>query len=161
MRNSPMTDKEIILLKTQREKLSAKTFDLEGWKSQTLLLTQRIFGRDHLIIKMLSDLKYDYSSWHLRDVTGNKETEDPVRIQARQILDAAMTELETLGVPPPEKQAREIWNILEEELPGKQVKELQDILSVGGEGCLGKMKEKLNILKKEDLINIISRMMIG
>lgn len=156
-----MTDKEITLLKAQREKLSGKTFDLEGWKSQTLLLAQRIFGKEHLVLKMLNDLKYDYSSWHLRDVTGNKETEDPVRIQARQILDAAMTELETLGVPSGEKQAREVWNILEEELTGKQVKELQDILSVGGEGCLEKIKEKLNALKKEDLILIISRMMIG
>ncbi|MGV8136453.1 MAG: hypothetical protein AB2L20_14685 [Mangrovibacterium sp.] len=110
---------------------------------------------------MLNDLKYDYSSWHLRDVTGNKETEDPVRIQARQILDAAITELETLGVPSSKKQAREVWNILEEELTGKQVNELQDILSVGGEGCLEKIKEKLNALKKEDLILIISRMMIG
>ncbi|MEN6456994.1 MAG: hypothetical protein ABFD10_22295 [Prolixibacteraceae bacterium] len=156
-----MTDKEITLLKAQREKLSGKTFDLEGWKSQTLLLAQRIFGKEHLVLKMLNDLKYDYSSWHLRDVTGNKETEDPVRIQARQILDAAMTELETLGVPSGEKQAREVWNILEEELTGKQVKELQDILSGGGEGCLEKIKEKLNALKKEDLILIISRMMIG
>jgi hypothetical protein len=156
-----MTDKEITLLKAQREKLSGKTFDLEGWKSQTLLLAQRIFGKEHLVLRMLNDLKYDYSSWHLRDVTGNKETDDPVRIQARQILDAAMTELETLGVPSGEKQAREVWDILEEELTGKQVKELQDILSVGGEGCLEKIKEKLNALKKEDLILIISRMMIG
>lgn len=156
-----MTDKEITLLKAQREKLSGKTFDLEGWKNQTLLLAQRIFGKEHLVLRMLNDLKYDYSSWHLRDVTGNKETEDPVRIQARQILDAAMTELETLGVPSGEKQAREVWDILEEELTGKQVKELQDILSVGGEGCLEKIKEKLNALKKEDLILIISRMMIG
>ncbi|MDD4762171.1 MAG: hypothetical protein PHZ25_04080 [Candidatus Pacebacteria bacterium] len=156
-----MTDKEITLLKAQREKLSGKTFDLEGWKSQTLLLAQRIFGKEHLVLRMLNDLKYDYSSWHLRDVTGNKETEDPVRIQARQILDAAMAEPETLEVPCGEKQAREICDILEEELTGKQVKELQDILSVGGEGCLEKIKEKLNALKKEDLILIISRMMIG
>jgi hypothetical protein len=155
-----MAEKEINLLKAQREKLSGRSFDLEGWKSQTLLLTQRIFGKDHPVIKMISDLKYDYSSWHLRDVTGNKETEDPVKVQARQVLDAAITELEALGVPTTEKQTDAVWKILEEELTGKQIKELQDILSGSNEGRLEKIREKLNILKKEDLVNIISRMMI-
>lgn len=156
-----MAEKEITLLKAQMEKLSGKVFDLEGWKSQTLLLAQRIFGKDHPVVKMINDLKYDYSSWHLRDVTGNKETEDPVRIQARQVLDAAVTELEALGIPIPEKHAGEVWNILEEELTGNQVKELQDILSGSGKERLEKIREKLNVLKKEDLINIISRMMIS
>lgn len=155
-----MAEKEINLLKAQREKLSGRSFDLEGWKSQTLLLAQRIFGKDHPVVKMISDLKYDYSSWHLRDVTGNKETEDPVKVQARQVLDAAVTELEALGVPTTEKQTDAVWKILEEELTGKQVKELQDILSGSNEGRLEKIREKLNILKKEDLVNIISRMMI-
>lgn len=155
-----MAEKEITLLNVQREKLSGKSFDLEGWKSQTLLLVQRIFGKEHPVIKMIGDLKYDYSSWHLRDVTGNKETEDPVRIQARQILDAAITELEALGLPPAEIPPGTVWKILEEELPGKQVKELRDILAGDGTTRMEKINEKLNALKKEDLVNIISRMMI-
>lgn len=155
-----MTEKEITLLKAQREKLSGKIFDLEGWKSQTLLLTQRIFGKDHPVIKMLSDLKYDYSSWHLRDVTGNKETDDPVRIQARQVIDAAIAELDVLGSPAAEKRTDLLWQILGEELTGKQLKELQDILSPGTVGLEEKVREKLNALKKEDLIHILSRMII-
>lgn len=155
-----MAEKEITLLKAQREKLSVKSFDLDGWKNQTLLLAQRVFGKDHPVLKMINDLKYDYSSWHLRDVTGNKETEDPVRVQARQILDAAIAELEALGVPSPETQANPVWEILEKELTGKQLKELQDILADDTAGRLEKIREKLNVLKKEDLVNIISRMMI-
>jgi len=160
MHNSPMTDKEITLLKAQREKLSGKVFDLEGWKSQTLLLAQRIFGKDHPVLKMIGELKYDYSSWHLRDVTGNKETEDPVRIQARQVLDAAIAELEVLGSPAAGNRADLLWRVLGEELTGRQLKELQDILSPDTEGQAEKIKNKLNALNKEDLINIISRMMI-
>ena len=155
-----MAEKEITLLKAQREKLSVKSFDLDGWKNQTLLLAQRVFGKYHPVLKMINDLKYDYSSWHLRDVTGNKETEDPVRVQARQILDAAIAELEALGVPSPETQANPVWEILEKELTGKQLKELQDILADDTAGRLEKIREKLNVLKKEDLVNIISRMMI-
>ncbi|MEL7588679.1 MAG: hypothetical protein AAGU19_18355 [Prolixibacteraceae bacterium] len=155
-----MVDKEITLLTLQREKLAGKSFDLEGWKNQTLLLAQRIFGKDHPVLKMIGELKYDYSSWHLRDVTGNKETEDPVRNQARQVLDAAIAELEVLGTPAAKQQANLLWQILGEELPGKQLKELQDILSQDTEGQAEKVKEKLNTLKKEDLINILSRMMI-
>ncbi len=156
-----MVEKEITLLKVQREKLSEKSFDLEGWKSQTLLLSQRIFGKDHPVVQMIRELKYDYSSWHLRDVTGNKETEDPVRVQARQILDAAVTELEALETPAKETPINPIWKILEEELTGKQVKEIRDILAGDAGTRLEKIKEKLTILKKEDLISIISRMLIG
>lgn len=155
-----MAEKEITLLKAQRERLSGKSFDLEGWKNQTLLFVQRIFGKDHPVMKMISDLKYDYSSWHLRDVSGNKEAEDPVRIQARQILDAAITELEALGVPSHEMETSPVWKILEDELMGKQMKELKEILADHAEGRLEKIREKLNVLKKEDLVNIISRMMI-
>jgi len=161
MYNSPMTDNEITLLKEQREKLSGKVFDLEGWKSQTLLLAQRIFGKDHPVLKTIGELKYDYSSWHLRDVTGNKETGDPVRIQARQVIDAAIAELEVLGSPAAGKRADLLWQILGEELTGKQLKELQDILSSDTEEQAEKVKEKLSTLKKEDLINILSRVMIG
>ncbi len=159
MHNSPMAEKEITLLKAQREKLSGKSFDLEGWKSQTLLLAQRIFGKDHPVIKMIHELKYDYSSWHLRDVTGNKETEDPVLLQARQVIDAAISELESLGLPATEKTDSELWAILEEELTGKQVKELKDIVSAGGDDRENRLKEKLNALQKDSLVNIICRMM--
>jgi len=110
---------------------------------------------------MMGELKYDYSSWHLRDVTGNKETEDPVRVQARQILDAAISELETLGMPPAEQQSDRVWKTLEEELTGKQVNELRDILAGESGTRLEKIKEKLNVLKKEDLVSILSRIVTG
>ncbi|MDD4191513.1 MAG: hypothetical protein PHI28_09280 [Mangrovibacterium sp.] len=156
-----MAEQEITLLKVQREKLSEKSFELEGWKNQTLLLAQRIFGKEHPVIKMMGELKYDYSSWHLRDVTGNKETEDPVRVQARQILDAAISELETLGMPPAEPQSDRVWKTLEEELTGKQVTELRDILAGESGTRLENIQEKLNVLKKEDLVSILSRIMTG
>ncbi len=156
-----MAEKEITLLKRQREKLSEKTFDLEGWKNQTVLFMQRIFGEHHTIVKMITDLKYDYSSWHLRDATGNEKSEDPVKMQARQILDAAIAELETLGLPSPEKKENPVWPILEDEMTGKQLKELKDIVNGNDNDKTGKISERLNELKKESLVSIISRIMIS
>lgn len=37
-----MAEKEIALLRKQQEKLNEKSFDLEAWKSQTILFLQRI-----------------------------------------------------------------------------------------------------------------------
>jgi len=156
-----MAEKEITLLKAQREKLSEKSFDLDGWKNQTLLFLQRIFGGDHTILKMISELKYNYSSWHLRDATGNEKLEDPVKMQAREILDAAIAELENLGLPSPKKQENPVWNILEEELTGKQLKEMKDIAAEDADNRAEKLAEKLNVLKKESLAGIISRIMIS
>ena len=156
-----MSEKEIALLKFQREKLTEKTFDLEGWKNQTVLFMQRIFGEHHSIAKMITDLKYDYSSWHLRDATGSEKSEDPVKMQARQILDAAIAELETLGPPEPEKQEPPVWSIMEDELTGKQLKELKDIIGGNDKDKTGKISERLNELKKESLVSIISRIMIS
>ncbi|MGE4586453.1 MAG: hypothetical protein AB7D05_03840 [Mangrovibacterium sp.] len=149
-----MAEKEISLLRQQREKLSGQNFDLEGWKKQTILLLQRIFGNDHPVVAMVGELKHDYSSWHLRDVTGNKEADDPLRIQARQILDAALTELETLGTPGA-KEKQIIWDLLEEVLTGKQLKELHGLVADKGNEQQGKIRNLLGQLKKEELAGII------
>ena len=156
-----MAEKEINLLKAQREKLSEKSFDLDGWKNQTLLFLQRIFGEDHTILEMISELKYDYSSWHLRDATGNEKLEDPIKMQARQILDAAIAELDHLGLPSRKKQENPVWNMLEEELTGKQLKEMKEIAIEDADNRAEKLAEKLNVLKKESLVGIISRIMIS
>jgi len=156
-----MDTKEIALLRGQREKLSGRDFDLEGWKSQTLLFAQRIFGKDHAGLKLIGELKHDYSSWQLRDVTGNQEKEDPVRTKARQVLDAAITELETLGAPAAKEKESRLWQILEEELTGKQLRELQELAASGGPEQMDKIREKLAALSKDDLVGIISRLLAG
>lgn len=156
-----MAEKEITLLKKQRDKLTEKSFDLEAWKNQTMLFLQRIFGADHTIVKMIEELRYDYSSWSLRDATGNEKTDDPVKMQAYEILEAAIMELESLGLPQKETSADKVWEFLEEELTGKQLREIRTILEAGKKDKLAKVSEVLNSLKKENLINILSRILIS
>lgn len=156
-----MAEKEIALLRKQQEKLNEKSFDLEAWKSQTILFLQRIFGTDHLIVKMIADLKYDYSSWNLRDATGNEKSDDPVKMQADEVLEAAIMELESLGLPQQESSAEKAWELMEEELTGKQYKEIRAIFEAGKKNKLAKVQEVLSKLEKENLISILSRILIS
>ena len=156
-----MADKEIVLLKKQIEKLADKSFDLDAWKKQTLLFLSRIFGADHTIVKMISDLKYDYSSWNLRDATGNEKTDDPVKMQAHEILEASIIELETLGLPSDKSKTNTVWDILEDELTGKQIKELKQIIEEDADKKTELINKKLNSLNKENLIHILARIMIS
>ncbi len=156
-----MAEKEIALLKKQIDKLNEKSFDLTGWKNQTLLFLTRIFGSNHTIVKMISDLKYDYSSWNLRDATGNEKSDDPVKMQATEILEAAILELDTLGIPETASPHDQLWSILEEELTGKQIKELREILSQKNEKTQELITKKLDTLNKENLSQILSRLMIS
>ncbi|HKJ42737.1 MAG TPA: hypothetical protein VKA27_11625 [Sunxiuqinia sp.] len=156
-----MAEKEIELLKKQRDKLADKSFDLEAWKNQTVLFLHRIFGADHTIVKMITDLRYDYSSWNLRDATGNEKSDDPVRMQADEILEAAIIELESLGLPQHGNSSDKIWELLEEELTGKQLREIRGIIESGKKDKLTKVQEVLNSLEKENLISILSRILIS
>ena len=149
-----MNEKEIILLQKQKEKLSEKHFNLEGWKLETIIFLQRIFGKDDPVIRMINELKYDYSSWNLRDVSGDKQFKEPVKAQAAAIIDAAVAEIETLGTPIQGTTTNKLWNALEEVLTGKQLKELKELVS--GSGNLNVIKEKINLLGKDDLVNIVS-----
>ena len=156
-----MAQKEIQLLNSLVQKLEEKSFDLDAWKKQTLLFLTRIFGQQHTIVSLINDLKYDYSSWNLRDATGNEKSDDPVKMQAREILDAAILELETLGLPERAQSAEKLWEYLEEELTGKQLKEIKAILDSGEENRLEKITSIINDLEKENLVNILSRLLIS
>lgn len=154
-----MAQKEILLLNKLLHKLEDKSFDLEAWKKQTLLFLTRIFGQQHIIVSLINDLKYDYSSWNLRDATGNEKSDDPVKMQAKEILEAAILELETLGLPERAKSTDQLWEYLEEELTGKQLKEIKSILDSSDENKLEKITSVLSALEKENLANILARLL--
>lgn len=151
-----MPDRQIELLSQQLEKLNQKSFDLEAWKNQSLIFLNRIFGNSHPVVKMILDLKYDYSSWNLRDATGNEKTDDPVKMQAREILEAAIQELETLGAPTKETENERARQLLQQELTGRQWTELAEILGDKTEKQAEQIREKLGQLGKEQLVEILT-----
>jgi hypothetical protein len=156
-----MAEKEITLLKEQIARLDDKKFDLEAWKNRTIIFLERIFGKENSKIKMIQNLHYDYSSWSLRDTFagGSAKDKDPVRIQAKEILDAVISELESLGLPQQKHEKLKIKELLEYELTGKQVKELETILKSGEQEKEEKIQEILESLEKENLASIISKLL--
>ena len=154
-----MSEKETQLLRSQIERLNDKRFDLEAWKSQTLIFLERIFGKENSKLRMISELKYDYSSWNLRDVSGTGKTTDPVLIQARDILEAAILELEQLGPQQAEEAHEKLWSLLEEELTGKQIKEIKLLLQSDEIKKAEKISKILENLNKENLAMIIARLL--
>jgi hypothetical protein len=126
-----MAEKEIEILRKQIDKLSEKEFDLGIWKSTTVLVLDRIFGRDSEKISQIRSINYDYSSWTLRDTSGASSS-DNVKKLGREILETIITELETFGLPSKKESSQvdlsAIQSSLEDALRISQYRELISII---------------------------------
>lgn len=161
-----MPEKEIRLLKNQIEKLKTKDFDLDAWKKSTIIILARIFGDNSQKVKQIEGIEYEYSSWSLRDTTGSDSYLDSCKKLGREILQASVDELESLGLPEPGQVSDEfflaITNALQDELKGSQVKEIGHILESGDtpglkrEKILEKLKEYGSEISHDILSHILT-----
>ncbi|WP_297090962.1 hypothetical protein [uncultured Draconibacterium sp.] len=158
-----MAEKQIALLQQQLARLDEKKFDLDAWKKHTLIFLERIFGKDNTKLKLIQDLHYDYSSWSLRDTAaaGKTKDKDPVKIQAREILEATILELETLGLPEVEAKQLKVWSLLQDELTGKQVKEIEALVKSDDTEKSEKISAILENLEKENLSLLIAKLLLS
>ncbi len=156
-----MAEKEIALLKEQIARLDEKKFDLDAWKNRTGIFLERIFGKESPKLKMIQELHYDYSSWNLRDTYagGSAKDKDPVRIQAKEILEATIAELESLGLPQEKKEQQKTRELLEDELTGRQMKEIDALLKSGDQDKTEKVAKILENLGHENLSNIMAKLL--
>jgi len=155
-----MVEKEIALINKQLESLTAKNFDLEAWKSHTIIFLERIFGKESTKVRMIKELNYNYSSWSLRDAAGTGKASDPVKLKAREVLEATKLELEHLGVPKQEEENLKIWSLLEEEMTGKQIREIKLILQSEEPEKLEKIANMLYNLEKENMAVLVAKLLI-
>lgn len=149
--------KEIDILKEQIVRLEEKRFNLEAWKAQTLVYITRIFGEGSEHARLINRLKYDYSSWNLRDTAGGVKLTDPVRTQAREVLEAAIHELEIFGLPEKAKEADQpLLEAFSNELTGREQKELEKILEMSNTEERDKaLKTFVDSKNKETLVAIL------
>lgn len=156
-----MAEIEIALLQEQIERLKEKKFDLEAWKNHTIIFLERIFGKESTKLKMIKDLGYDYSSWNLRDTAaaGKTSDKDPVLLQAEEILNAAIAELKVLGLPHSKKEKERIWDLLNDELTGKQLRELNALVKSEDADKAEKITNILEELEKEKLAAIVLKLL--
>lgn len=157
-----MAEKEIALLNEQIVRLDEKNFDLDAWKNHTVIILERIFGEDNSKIKMIKSLHYDYSSWNLRDTaaTGKTKDKDPVRLQADEILKAAIAELNNFGLPQEINEKQKLWEFLQDELTGKQIKEIQTLIKSENPENINKIAKILGNIEKENLVKTVAKLLI-
>ena len=126
-----MTDKFIRLLKDQIHQLEAADFDLEAWKSATIIYLSRIFGGESAKIEQIDKIRYEQGSWSLRDASGNSDLMISCKRRGRSILEACINELKVLGVAEGRidpVEGNPVSEGLSEELKVSQLKELKKIL---------------------------------
>jgi len=156
-----MVEKEIALIQEQIVRLDDNKFDIDAWKNHTVILLERIFGKNNSKIKMIKDLHYDYSSWSLRDTaaTGKTKDKDPVRLQADEILRAAITELRNFGLPQEISEKHKLWELLQDELTGKQMKEIEVLIKSENPEKAKKIAEILETIEKENLAKTMAKLL--
>lgn len=143
--NRTAMDKEIQLLNNLIARLDEKDFNLEAWKSFTIVILARIFGDNSQKIKQIENIEYDYSSWSLRDTSGMSHM-DQCKKLARQIIEASILEIEMLGLPGKDtsKEAKFnmdiIVNAIKNELSSSEFNELKKLIDSG---------ETLEVLRKK------------
>ncbi len=143
--------KEIRFLNRQIEKLEADDFDLEAWKSGTIVLLERLFGVDNQKIRQIEKIKYDQSSWALREAKGSKNMMETCKRQGKEILEIAKDELEYFGTPDEMADAQAapfktvIVQAMEQELKIAQYREVMQLINA--DKPLGeKQKELIDVL---------------
>ena len=164
-----MNNQEIAILKKQISKLDAEDFDLEAWKTGAIILLERLFGPGNQKISQMEKIKYDQSSWALREAKGSKNMMETCKKQGREILDIAIEELTHFGLPEEleEEQAAPfkatIVHALENELKIAEYRELVRIIN-SDKKPVEKQKELIDALNNyghDSAENILSTILLS
>lgn len=81
---------EVALLTERLNKLDDSHFDWAAWKRGTLLVLEKIFGKESIYVNELMRTDYEYSSWSLRDTSGSG---DPVKASCKELLQICITDV--------------------------------------------------------------------
>jgi hypothetical protein len=141
-----MTDKQIELIKKQLDKIDSPDFDLEGWKSSSIVILSRIFGDGYSGIKALENIKY--SGGGFGDVLWDNLT--ACKKQGKDILGACVTELETFGQPEPKKNENSSININLTQNQNQTVNLTLLISALEDELTISQFKEVNELMKAEE-----------
>ncbi|HKM93640.1 MAG TPA: hypothetical protein VJY41_08315 [Prolixibacteraceae bacterium] len=124
-----MENKKVTILKELISAVDEKNFDLAAWKTKTSLVLKNIFGDENEKSKRIDDLNYNFSSWTLRDHSGGKQ-HDPVKIQAKEIIEAALIELEL------EEDTNPTLSFFQDFLPGIKYNQLLEVIAQNDQNAL-------------------------
>ncbi|MDH5400464.1 MAG: hypothetical protein OEX02_20080 [Cyclobacteriaceae bacterium] len=155
-----MIEKYKQLLQKQIEKLDKPDFDFEAWKGATLVILERIFGKNDLKLKQLEGLRVEYgNSWSMRAVTGSFDPLSSAKKQGMAIVEVAIDELEIFGMSAMSSCKSIFYTVLEEYLKVKEYNEMSHV--VDGEQEPGEkakhLTKLLRGLKEEECREILAK----
>lgn len=156
-----MIENAILLLEKQLSKLDEPKFDLGIWKNTTVLVLERIFGKNSEEVKQIQQIKYDYGSWTLRDTSGASSL-DVCKKLGKELLLTAIDELRLFGMPEPKKSGQvpieSVCGAIEDVLKISQYRELITIIRENADVADRKKKlsEKLQSFGDESVREILA-----
>jgi hypothetical protein len=156
--------KEIDLLNELIIRLDHKPFDLQSWKTNTMMVLGRIFGETSRKVELIRAIQPDFSSWSLRDATGRMTQMDVCRKMGKEVLEACISELEMFGLPEKsDPSANPALVALEEFITVKQSRELALLMTsdLPRDEKITKMNELLKDLDQDDLIAVVVKALIA
>ncbi|HAH58975.1 MAG TPA: hypothetical protein DCL86_12580 [Bacteroidales bacterium] len=154
--------KEIALIRDLILRLDQKPFDLQAWKTNTMMILGRIFGENSRKVELIRAIQPDYSSSSLRDTSGRISQTDECRKMGYEVLDAVIAELEAFGAPvKTETTGNRALEAIESFVTVRQSKELAKIMESdqGAEEKELQMSEILKGLDQVDLLAMVVKML--
>lgn len=144
-----MTEKYIKALEEIHHPKISNKYDLQAWKTQAINIVVRLYGEDSKQEEQINLVKYqNYPSISTRNSTsGGGNNSNFCEKQASEIIGSFISDLSTFGLPVTKKQPKDkginisvnqsqnqsisinvIWESIEDELTGKQLKEVKSIV---------------------------------
>ena len=179
-----MTDKYIIALEEIRNPEIKNGYDLISWQSKAINVIVRIYGEDSIQEEQIKQVKFKtYPSYGVNGQTyggGNNATF--CNKQASEIIQGLISDLSSFGLPEKRGKTKSdginislnqhqsqtqtinvslIWESVKDELTGKQIKELESVLSeeISVEEKKTKTIDKLKSFGSDIITNIIANIL--
>lgn len=144
-----METKQITILNELLTAINQNNFDLEAWKLKANIVLSKIFGSNDPKLKLVENLQYNFSSWTLRDHSGGKQ-HDPVKTHAKEIIEAALLEIELNSTENP------VLKEFEKQLTGAQFAILKSIIEQNNRQALNDFLDEIDKKNKNEIfINLI------
>ena len=142
-----MKNQKVEILEDLLKSFDQKNFDLDAWKIKASIVLKKIFGEADEKASLINNLHYDFSSWSLRDHSGGKQ-HDPIKDQAKEIIEAAIVELELSGDRSP------VLEVMRNQLSGEEFDQLQHLIDNNQniEASLTEYFSKIAPAKKEQIL---------
>ena len=152
-----MIDKYIEVLKKQISKLDNDDFDLEAWKAATIVLLGRIFGDASTKISEIEKIKFDFSSWSLRDSSSSHDQMESCKKRGRGVVEACITELEIFGLEESETMGRDENSALRRAVKQElKVSEFEKLIKILKNKSSREAKKKMLIPELQNLDNLVT-----